>query len=82
MRFCVGPGELNAVYELLGCGPDELDLSPEAAISVLKDWYAGNPIEPDSLQDDVFHGKVSSEELDLAGLSMDESFADETSSSC
>jgi hypothetical protein len=50
--FCEDQPRFDAVYEFLGCGPGELDLTPEAALSVLKEWYAKNPIEPDSLQDD------------------------------
>jgi hypothetical protein len=49
---CENPARLNAAYQSLGCGPGELDLTLEAIFSVLKEWYAKNPIEPDSLQGD------------------------------
>lgn len=39
---------LSAAYQYLGCEPGELDLTDKAAISVLKEWNARNPIEPDS----------------------------------
>jgi hypothetical protein len=46
--ICKDQASLDAVYKFLNCSPEELDIGPEAAISVLKKWYAKNPIEPGS----------------------------------
>jgi hypothetical protein len=73
------PADLSSAYQSLGCGPGELDLTPEAVLSVLKEWYAKNPIEPDSLPKDDIRPMALPEELDLAGLSMDDRLTDETS---
>jgi hypothetical protein len=72
---------LNTAYKYLGFGPGELDLTPGAALSVLKEWYAKNPIEPVSLPRDYLRPMALPEELDLAGLSSDEPAADEASNS-
>jgi hypothetical protein len=58
-----GPARLSAAYRYLGCEPGELDLTREAALSVLKEWYAKNPIEPDFLQGDDFQDIALLEEL-------------------
>jgi hypothetical protein len=59
------PARLNTAYQSLGWGPGELCLTPEAALSVLKEWYARNPLEPDSSEAE-FQGMVLPEELSLA----------------
>jgi hypothetical protein len=74
------PASLSTAYQSLGCGPGELDFTPGTAISVLKEWYAKNPIEPDPFQDD-FQDMALPEGMDLAGLSSDEPAADEASNS-
>jgi hypothetical protein len=68
-------------YQPLGCEPGELDLTQDAAISVLKKWYARNPIEPDSLQGDEFRDTALPEGLDVAALSIGGPKIDETSTS-
>jgi hypothetical protein len=77
-RYCDDPAQLSKANHSLGFEFGELDLTPEAAISVLKEWYAKNPIELDSSEANV-QGMILPEELSLAGLSMDESTTDETS---
>ncbi|KAM0689806.1 hypothetical protein Q7P36_010677 [Cladosporium allicinum] len=74
----VGPTSLSKAYQSLGYEPGELDLTPKAAISVLKEWYARNPIEPDSLQGNDFQDIASPEELDVAALSIGGPNTDET----
>jgi hypothetical protein len=61
---------LSAAYQYLGCEPGELDLTDQAAISVLKEWNARNPIEPDSLQGDDFQDVALPQELDVAALTI------------
>ena len=56
---------LSTAYQSLGWGPGELCLTPGAALSVLKEWYARNPLEPDSSEAD-FQGMALPEELSLA----------------
>jgi len=73
------PAVLSAAYQSLGCEPGELDLTSKAALSVLKEWYAKNLIEPDSLPGDDLRPMALPEELDLAVLSMDDRLTDETS---
>jgi hypothetical protein len=65
---CKNPARLNAAYQSLGCGPGELDLTLEAVFSVLKEWYAKNPIEPDSLQGDYIQDISPPEGVNAAGL--------------
>jgi hypothetical protein len=55
----------SAARQLLGYGPSELDLTPEAAISVLKEWYAKNPIDPDASQEEDFQDSASMDEFSL-----------------
>ena len=52
--FCDYPTKHNAVYKFLNCDPEDLEIGLEAAFSVLKKWYAENPIESDSLREDNF----------------------------
>jgi hypothetical protein len=72
---------VNTAYQSLGCQPGELDLTPDAAISVVKKWYARNPIEPDSLQGDDFRNTALPEGLGVAALSIGGPDIDETSTS-
>ena len=44
------PEKLSAIYRFLECEPGEVELTPEAAISVLKEWYAKNQIGSDCSQ--------------------------------
>jgi hypothetical protein len=77
-RVCEDQSKFGAVYEFLGYATDDLNLDPEAAISVLKEWYAKNPIEPDAEAN--IQGMVALAGLGLDGLSTDEQqFTDETS---
>jgi hypothetical protein len=55
---------VSTAYQSLEFGPGELDLTSESALSVLKEWYAKNPIEPDSLQGYVFQDIALPEELE------------------
>jgi hypothetical protein len=72
---------LSKAYHSLGFGPGKLDLTPQAALSVLKEWYAKNPIEPDPLQGEDSHDMALLEELDVAALSINGPNTDETSTS-
>jgi hypothetical protein len=65
---CENPARLNAAYQSLGCGPGELYLTLEAVFSVLKEWYAKNPIEPDSLQGDYIQDISPPDGVNAAGL--------------
>jgi hypothetical protein len=76
------PGKLNAAYKFLNRDPEDLEISREAALSVLKKWYAENPIEPYPPQEDEFQNTASPEKLDLVGLSMDEPTAERTPITC
>jgi hypothetical protein len=70
--------ELSAACQYLGREPGELDLTDQAAILVLKEWYDRNPIEPDSLQGNDFQDIASHEELDVAALPIGGPNTDET----
>jgi hypothetical protein len=70
LSWWLSHSELSTAYQYLGYEPGELDPTDQAAISVLKEWYARNPIEPDSLQGNDFQDIASPEELDVAALSI------------
>jgi hypothetical protein len=71
----------NTAYQFLGCEPGVLDLTPQGAISVLKEWYVKNPIELDPLQGDDFQDIALPKELDIAALSINGPNTDEVSTS-
>jgi hypothetical protein len=72
------PANIKAACHSLRYGPGEL-ITREAAISVLKEWYAKNPIEPVSFPGDDLRRMALPEELDVAGLGIEDLLTDGTS---